>query len=311
MPFHENHVYSPAYKRSDIGELARICDHITFNSLSEYDRHIDSVLDGGNAKVGLRVNPEFSTQKSPIYDPCSPGSRLGITASELEAGLEKRGLDGLPQHVSGLHMHTLCEQGFDDLELTYEAFEKSFGKYLDGIEWLNLGGGHHITREGYDIEGLIDLIRRIRERYGIEVYLEPGEAVALNAGYLVSEVLDVIKNGMDILIIDASAACHMPDVLEMPYRPEIMGAGLPEGSEHAYRIGGPTCLASDVIGDYGFDEEMTAGKRIVFEDMAIYTMVKNNTFNGTPLPSIALLLENGDISPVREFGYEDFKGRLS
>ena len=213
--------------------------------------------------------------------------------------------------IDGLHFHTLCEQDADALKTTLDAVEEKFGKYLSRLSWLNMGGGHHITREGYDISLLRDCIRRMQEKYGLTVYLEPGEAVALNAGYLATEVMDVVENGgVRILILDASAACHMPDVLEMPYRPPLKDAGLPGEKKYTYRLSSCTCLAGDIIGDYSFDREIQAGDRLYFMDMAIYTMVKNNTFNGMPLPSIAVMDRDGECRVIREFGYADFKGRL-
>ncbi|MDY2628072.1 MAG: carboxynorspermidine decarboxylase [Lachnospiraceae bacterium] len=309
----ENHVFAPAYKDQDMQELVKICDHIIFNSFSQYERHRETILrynaensqkDGRRVQIGIRVNPEYSTQEGhAIYDPCAPGSRLGVTKENFP----KR----MPQEVSGLHFHTLCEQDADDLEATFQAFEEKFGPYLGQISWLNLGGGHHITRPGYQLDRLKKLIFYIRETYGLEVYLEPGEAIALNAGYLVTEVQDIVHNQMDILILDASAACHMPDVLEMPYRPPLQG-GFPAGEKpYTYRLSSMTCLAGDVIGDYSFRQEIHVGDRLVFEDMEIYSMVKNNTFNGIGLPAIALLKENGEIQMIREFGYQDFKRRLS
>lgn len=311
----ENHVFAPAYKEHDMQELVKICDHIIFNSFSQYEKHREMIAryNGEAARaadaarrvqIGIRVNPEYSTQEGhAIYDPCAPGSRLGVTRENFP--------EKLPEDVSGLHFHTLCEQDSDDLEATFRAFEQKFGPYLKQISWLNLGGGHHITRPGYDLDRLVKLISYIKETYGLEVYLEPGEAIALNAGYLVTEVQDIVHNQMDILILDASAACHMPDVLEMPYRPPLQG-GFPAGEKpYTYRLSSMTCLAGDVIGDYSFERQIHVGDRLVFEDMAIYSMVKNNTFNGIGLPAIALLKENGEIQMVREFGYEDFKGRLS
>ena len=254
--------------------------------------------------VGLRVNPEHSTQEGhAIYDPCAPGSRLGTTFANFDE-------DILPL-LDGLHFHTLCEQDSDALEETVEAVERSFGAYLPRMKWLNLGGGHHITRPDYDVERLLRVVRRLRERYGAEVYLEPGEAVVLNAGFFVTSVLETLENGMPIAIVDASAACHMPDVLEMPYRPPLRGSGNPGEKPFTCRLGGVTCLAGDVIGDYSFDEPLREGDRLVFEDMALYTMVKTNTFNGTPLPSIVWRDLAGKLWLVREFGYEDFKTRLS
>lgn len=298
----EVHVYSPAFKADDMAELVKICDHIVFNSPSQYRMHKDTVLlSGRHISCGLRVNPEYSESEHEIYDPCAPGSRLGTVAANLtEADLEG---------IEGLHFHCLCEQGEDVLERTLPHFEEKFGKFLSKLKWVNFGGGHHITKEGYDTKALIGLIKRFKSKYGVEVYLEPGEAVALNAGFLVCEVLDTLKNGMDIAIVDTSAACHMPDVLEMPYRPNIIGAGQPDEKKYTYRLGGPTCLAGDIIGDYSFDEPLKPGDRLVFCDMAIYTTVKNNTFNGMPLPSIYLSDEDG-IRLIKSFSYKNFKSRI-
>lgn len=297
----ENHVFAPAYKTEDMQELVKICDHIIFNSFAQYEKHKELCK---NVSVGIRVNPECSTQGDhAIYDPCAVGSRLGVTLAAFREDL----LDG----IDGLHFHTLCEQNSDDLVTTFKAFEEKFGKYLYDMKWLNMGGGHHITRPDYDVEALISLIKYIREKYDVEVYLEPGEAFALNAGYLVTEVMDIVHNGMDILILDASAACHMPDVLEMPYRPPLRG-GYPAGEKaYTYRLSSLTCLAGDVIGDYSFEKPVQIGDRLIFEDMAIYSMVKNNTFNGIPLPDIVLQEEDGSTKLVKRFGYNDFKERLS
>ncbi len=300
----ENHVFAPAYKDEDMRELVRICDHIIFNSMAQLRKH-GALCRSAGVSVGLRVNPEYSTQEAEhaIYDPCAFGSRLGVTLANFP--------DELPEGVEGLHMHTLCEQNADDLVATFKAFEEKFGKYFPKLRWLNLGGGHHITRADYDVQALIELVKYIRSRYKLEVYLEPGEAVALNAGYLVTEVLDIVHNGLDIAILDASAACHMPDVLEMPYRPPLRHAFSAREKAHTYRLSSMTCLAGDMIGDYSFEQELQVGDRLIFEDMAIYSMVKNNTFNGMPLPDIVLLHKDGTTELVRRFGYEDFKGRLS
>ena len=299
----ETHVFAPAFKREHMEELVEICDHIIFNSINQLEAHRS--LWEGKTSVGLRINPEFRTQEGhDIYDPCAPGSRLGITRANFPKEL--------PMGVEGLHFHTLCEQNSDDLVSTFKAFEEVFGSYLksEQIKWLNMGGGHHITREDYDREALIELVRYIRETYQVEVYLEPGEAIALNAGYLVTTVMDIVENGMQILILDASAACHMPDVLEMPYRPPLRG-GFDAGEKpFTYRLSSLTCLAGDRIGDYSFEEEKKVGDRLVFEDMAIYSMVKNNTFNGIPLPDIDVLTEDGEVKVLKNFGYEDFKERL-
>lgn len=304
----ENHVFAPAYKEADMKELVKICDHVIFNSFAQYEKHRETVLHqaaaGGRISMGIRVNPECSTQEGhAIYDPCAPGSRLGVTRAQFP--------EILPEDIEGLHFHTLCEQDADDLVKTFRVFEEKFGIYLKQIKWLNLGGGHHITREGYQLGLLEELIVYIREKYGLEVYLEPGEAVALQAGYLVTEVLDIVHNDIDILILDASAACHMPDVLEMPYRPPLRGGFPAKEKPFTYRLSSLTCLAGDVIGDYSFEQKISVGDRLIFEDMAIYSMVKNNTFNGIPLPAICLLREDGRVQVVKEFGYEDFKGRLS
>lgn len=300
----ENHVFSPAYKEDEFDEIVEICDHIIFNSVAQMNKY-KGVCQSKGKSFGLRINPECSTQKDhEIYDPCAPFSRLGVTADKLSEEI----LAG----VDGLHFHTLCEQNVDDLETTIEAVEKKFGKYLHNMKWLNMGGGHHITRDDYGVERLIELVKRIRETYGVEVYLEPGEAVALNAGTLETTVLDIVENaGREILILDASAACHMPDVLEMPYRPPLKDSGELDEKKYNYRLSSCTCLSGDVIGDYSFDRQIQVGDVLVFEDMAIYTMVKNNTFNGMPLPSIALRHEDGEVEVVKEFGYSDFKERLS
>ncbi|MCM3055924.1 carboxynorspermidine decarboxylase [Caldibacillus thermoamylovorans] len=299
----ENHVFSPAYRDDEMDEIVLICDHIIFNSFSQLEKFKYKVLKAGK-KVGLRINPECSTQDGhAIYDPCSPGSRLGVTVDQFRPEL----LEG----VSGLHFHTLCQQNADDLETTLHAVEENFGQWLPQMEWINFGGGHHITREDYDIPLLEKCIKRMQDTYGLEVYLEPGEAVALNAGYLVTTVLDTIKNGIDIAILDTSATCHMPDVLEMPYRPPLFESGEPGEKPYTYRLGGPTCLAGDIIGDYSFDQPLKPGDRLIFGDMAIYTMVKNTTFNGMPLPTIAIKKKDGDCEIIRQFGYEDFKMRLS
>lgn len=300
----ENHVFAPAYRDADMKELVKICDHVIFNSFSQYEKHRRIVAECNTVSIGIRVNPECSTQEGhAIYDPCAPGSRLGVTLADFPKEL--------PADIEGLHFHTLCEQNAEDLVTTFRAFEKKFAPYLKQIKWLNMGGGHHITRADYKLDVLKELICEIRNKYSLEVYLEPGEAIALNAGYLVTEVMDIVHNGMDILILDASAACHMPDVLEMPYRPPLKGGYQPGEKAHTYRLSSMTCLAGDVIGDYSFEREIQVGDRLVFEDMAIYSMVKNNTFNGMPLPSIAILKEDGSAEIVKEFGYEDFKGRLS
>lgn len=298
----ENHVFSAAYREEELDEIISYCGHIIFNSFAQLDKYRERVLAAGK-KIGLRINPECSTQEGhEIYDPCSPKSRLGIT----NRNFCRDDLHG----VTGLHFHTLCEQNSDDLEKTLDAVEEKFGDVLSGMEWINFGGGHHITRPDYDIQSLENCINRMQSKYGLEVYLEPGEAVALNAGYLVTEVLDIIENDMPIAILDTSAACHMPDVLEMPYRPPLKGSGESGEFAYTYRLGSQTCLAGDVIGEYSFVAPLNVGDKLVFGDMAIYSMVKNNTFNGMPLPSIVLLKKDGTTEILRKFGYDDFKNRL-
>lgn len=297
----ENHIFSPAYKDAEFDEIASICGHIVFNSFAQLQKYRARCK---GASIGLRINPECSTQAHGIYDPCAPGSRLGITASEFRPEL----LDG----VEGLHFHTLCEQDADDLAITLMAVEERFGKWLYQMKWLNFGGGHHITRQSYNIGLLEKCILRMQDEYGLQVYLEPGEAVALNAGYMTTEVLDIVENGgITSLILDSSAACHNPDVLEMPLRPLLDASGFPQEKPFTYRLSSCTCLAGDIFGDYSFDHQVEIGERLCFNNMAIYSMVKNNTFNGIGLPSIAVMKKNGDCEIIKSFGYEDFKNRLS
>lgn len=296
----ENHVFAPAYRDEDFAELQEICDHIVFNSFEQWEKHKKNA--NGKASFGLRVNPECSTGEHGIYDPCLPFSRFGVTRENFREDL----LDG----IEGLHFHTLCEQNADDLETTLRAFEDKFGEFVPQMKWINFGGGHHITRSDYDRELLVRLINSFKDKYDVEVYLEPGEAVALNAGYLVSSILEIIHNGMDIGILDVSAACHMPDVLEVPYTPKILGAGEKGEKKYTIRFGGNTCLAGDIIGDYSFDEQKKVGDKLIFMDMAIYSMVKNNTFNGIPLPAIGVLRQNGEVEIHKTFSYADFEGRL-
>lgn len=299
----ETHVYSPAYKDSEFNEIMKYSDHIVFNSFAQLRKFKDRVKAcPKKISVGIRINPEYSEIETDIYNPCFENSRLGTTLANFD--------ESMLDEIDGLHFHTMCEQNSDTLMRTIKVVDEKFGKYLSKLKWINFGGGHHITREDYDVETLIDAIMFIKNKYNIQVYLEPGEAVALNCGYLVSEVLETAENGMKLAILDTSAACHMPDVLEMPYRPNIIGSGKPNEKPFTYRLGGPTCLAGDVIGDYSFDKPLEAGDRLVFCDMAIYTMVKNNTFNGMPLPYIMLVRENGELEKVRKFGYSDFKSRL-
>ncbi|MEZ4508443.1 MAG: carboxynorspermidine decarboxylase [Eubacteriales bacterium] len=300
----ENHVFSPAFTDTEMAELVKICDHVVFNSFAQLERHLPVCRKAG-VSAGIRVNPACSTQEGhAIYDPCAPFSRLGVTRENFRPDL----LDG----VDGLHFHTLCEQDSADLVTTFEAFERAFGAFLPRMKWLNLGGGHHITRADYDVYALDELLYSIHAKYpNLTTYLEPGEAIALDAGWLDATVLDIVENGMPILILDASAACHMPDVLEMPYTPPLVDAGKPNEKTVTCRLAARTCLAGDVIGDYSFDRMPQIGERMTFGDMAIYSMVKTNTFNGTPLPAIALMHEDGDCELVKTFGYEDFKERLS
>ncbi len=301
----EVHLCAPAYKDDEFGRLLKYSSHIIFNSFSQW-QHFKPVISGSakTARCGLRINPEHSEVKTSIYDPCAVGSRLGIRSDQFK-GVD---LDG----ITGLHFHTLCELNSDALERTLEVVERKFGAVLRNMKWINFGGGHHITRPDYDIDKLCCLITDFQKKYDIEVYLEPGEAIALNTGVLVASVLDVVHNESDIAILDTSAATHMPDVLEMPYRPQIVGAGKSNEYAYTYRLGGSTCLAGDIIGEYSFPEPLKPGSRLIFKDMAHYTMVKNNTFNGVNLPSIAIYdSERDKLRVVREFGYEDYRNRLS
>lgn len=306
----EVHVYSPAFTEKDLAELTDFAHTIVFNSPGQLARGLDQRKPDG-PQIGLRVNPEHSEGATELYDPCAPGSRLGTTRAALDAAGSELLSDWL-EHLDGLHFHTLCEQDADALEHTAAAFEEKFGDLLPGLRWLNFGGGHHITRPGYDVKRLCRILRRFRERYNVDVYLEPGEAVALHCGVLVATVLDILESGgLRTAILDASATCHMPDVLEMPYRPNILGAGHPDEHPHNYRIGGPSCLAGDVIGDYSFEQALQPGQRLVLLDMAHYTMVKNTTFNGVPLPSICLHSAEAGLRTIRTFGYTDYAERLS
>lgn len=298
----EVHTFAPAYRDDEFEEILKYSDHIVFNSFSQWNKFKDRVKNyGKEIECGLRINPEYSEIETDIYNPCFENSRLGITIDNFK----NQDLDG----IDGLHFHTMCEQGSDTLERTLKVVEEKFGKYLYNMKWINFGGGHHITREGYDIETLINCINYIKNKYNIRVYIEPGEAVALNAGFLISTVLDIVKNNMDIAIMDTSAACHMPDVIEMPYRPNIIDSGNPNEYKYTYRLGGPTCLAGDIIGDYSFDKRLKVGDKLIFCDMAIYSMVKNNTFNGINLPDI-VLIKDGEKIVIKEFQYNDFKSRL-
>ncbi|MEI6704710.1 MAG: carboxynorspermidine decarboxylase [Deltaproteobacteria bacterium] len=301
----EVHSFASAFKESDVVELLLLSNHLVFNSFNQLERFRSLwEKETGWASIGLRVNPEHSEGHTEIYDPCAPKSRLGIPLAEFEG----RSLSG----VEGLHFHTLCEQLFEPLERTARVFEEKFGRFLQGMKWLNLGGGHHITREGYDIDGLVELVKYFKGKYGVEVYLEPGEAIAIGTGILVGEVLDIVNNGMDIAILDVSATCHMPDILEMPYRPGLFGAFDAYEKPHTCRLGGASCLAGDVIGDWSFEKPLQVGDRLAFEDMSHYTMVKTTTFNGIQHPHICTWEpETGELKVVRSFGYDDFKQRLS
>lgn len=300
----EVHIYAPAYIEKEFEQILNHCDHITFNSFRQWTRFKDKVKSiKPKISCGIRINPEYSEIETPIYNPCYQNSRLGVTL----ANFRPEELDG----IEGLHFHTLCEQNSDTLERTIQVVDQKFGKFIKTMKWLNLGGGHHITRPDYDLETLIRSISFLQDKYGVDIYLEPGEAVALNTGFLVATVLDIVDNGMQIAILDTSAACHMPDVLEMPYRPNIIDAGKPNEYPYTYRLGGLTCLAGDIVGDYSFRKPLNSGDRLVFCDMAHYTMVKNNTFNGVNLPSIALFTQEEGLKVIKQFGYEDFKTRLS
>ena len=307
MPGKEVHVVCAADRESEFDELLRYAGHIVFNSPRQLER-FGSLAKKAGKSIGLRINPECSTQEDhAIYDPCAPGSRLGATRAQWNAGMSPE----LMELLDGLHFHTLCEQDADALEHTLNAVEKRFGDVLPRMKWLNFGGGHHITKPGYDIPLLERCIRFAQEKWDLQVYLEPGEACALNAGYLAARVLDIVQNGgITVAVLDTSAACHMPDVLEMPYRPPLYGAGEPGELPCTVRLGGPTCLAGDVIGDYSFAAPLQEGDLLLFGDMAIYTMCKNNTFNGMPLPDITVLCTDRELQRLRTFSYADFKQRL-
>lgn len=302
----EVHVFSPAYLDSEFDEIVQVCDYIIFNSFAQLNKFKSRTKD---KQIGLRINPEYSEIENSLYDPCAPNSRFGVKLAEIRENHK------LLNEINGLHFHTMCEQNSDVLKRTLEIIDDEFGEYLalDNIKWLNFGGGHHITREDYDLQTLEDSINFIKDKYNLQVYLEPGEAIALKAGVLVASVLDFVEGGeLTCAILDTSAACHMPDVLEVPYMPEIinLSAGLSSEKKYNYRFGGNTCLAGDIIGDYSFDNALKVGDKIIFGDMAHYTTVKNNTFNGMKLPDILLLKQDGEIQMLKEFGYENFKGRL-
>ncbi len=307
MPSGEVHVFCAAYRDDEFDELLDYADHIVFNSINQLKKFGKKAKENGKS-IGIRINPECSTQEGhEIYDPCAKGSRLGVTRSIWDREMTPEVIEML----DGIHFHTLCEQNSDALEITLKAVEDKFGDILPSMKWINMGGGHHITKDDYDVAKLEELIVYARDKWGVEVYLEPGEAVALNAGYLLSRVLDIVENGDDkIAILDASAACHMPDVIEMPYTPPLMNAVAGNSKPFCYRLAGPTCLSGDIIGDYSFDSGLKTGDMLVFGDMAIYTTCKNNTFNGMPLPDIFRLGSDGSIEKMTGFDYGDFKGRL-
>ncbi|MBN1647378.1 MAG: carboxynorspermidine decarboxylase [Spirochaetales bacterium] len=300
----EVHSYSPAYSEQSLQACLELSDHVVFNTPGQLRRFAALRRHYPGVSCGLRINPDHSETETAIYDPSAPYSRLGSLRSEIEKGFLCE--------LDGIHVHNLCEKNADALVRTWQTVEKQFGDELGELKWINLGGGHHITRPDYDIELLTNLLVEIRDKYGVQLYLEPGEAVALNCGWLATTVLDTMHNAMDIAVLDTSASCHMPDVLEMPYRPDIYGAGTPGEKQHTYRLGGVSCLAGDVIGDYSFERQIKPGDVLLFGDMAHYSMVKTTTFNGIALPSIYLFNSvSGEARLVRQFTYEDFRGRLS
>lgn len=299
----EVHIYAAAYRLEEFNEIMKYSNHIVFNSFKQWKKYRNEVFKyPKKISCGLRINPEYAEVETELYNPCAPNSRMGITLENFKP----EELEG----IEGLHFHAMCEQNSDTLERLLKHVEEQFGRYMSKMKWINFGGGHHITREDYDIPKLIQCIKHIQETYDVQVYLEPGEAVALKTGYLVTTVLETMKNGMDLAILDTSATCHMPDVLEMPYRPPLLGSGKPYEKAYTYRLGSATCLSGDVIGDYSFDEPLEEGQKLIFGDMAIYTMVKNNTFNGINLPDIVLYREKTGFEVLKSFGYEDFKRRL-
>ncbi|WP_415250351.1 carboxynorspermidine decarboxylase [Sulfurimonas sp.] len=300
----EIHTYSPAFKEEDIRKIAKISDDIVFNTPSQLLKYKEIVKGiNPNIKISLRINPEVSSSQKDIYNPCGIYSRLGTTL----ANFDEEVLD----HIDGLNFHALCEQDVDALEEVLVTFEKNFSKYFKNLKYINFGGGHHITKKAYDVEKLIQIIKSFREKYNVDVYLEPGEAVGWETGYLLSTVLDVFQNGMNIAILDTSAEAHMPDTLAMPYRADVRGSGVAGEKKYTYKLGGNTCLAGDIMGDYSFDEPLNIGDKVVFEDQIHYTFVKNTTFNGIKLPSLAIIRKSGKVDIIKEFGYEDYKGRLS
>ena len=303
-PDAEVHTYSPAYKDEDIDEIAKISDHIVFNSpnqLFKFKERVKAI--NPNVELSLRINPEVSSSPKDIYNPCGIYSRLGTTLANFDEDVLK--------YVDGLNFHALCEQNVDALEEVLIAFEEKFSKYFKGLKYINFGGGHHITRKDYDVEKLISIIKEFKAKYGVEVYLEPGEAVGWQTGFLLSTVLDTFENGMNVAILDTSAEAHMPDTLAMPYRADVRGSGEAGEKPYTYRFGGNTCLAGDIMGDYSFDEPLQVGDKVIFEDQIHYTFVKNTTFNGIKLPSLAIYRKDGSLDVIKEFGYEDYRDRLS
>ncbi|PCJ59244.1 MAG: carboxynorspermidine decarboxylase [Planctomycetota bacterium] len=298
----EVHVYAPAYQEKEFAEYLELASHVTFNSFSQWKRFRNK-FNGHNVECGIRINPEFSEIEFPLYNPCYKNSRLGVTLAEFD----DENFDG----ISGLHFHTHCASNSNALQKTLKVVEEKFQSVLEKVTWVNFGGGHHITRDDYDLDLLIKLIVDFKAKYNVEVVMEPGEAVALNTGYIVTSVVDIIRNDMDIAMLDTSAAAHMPDVMEMPYRPKIIDGFEPLDKKYTYRLGGLTCLAGDVVGDYSFNSPLKIGDKLILLDMAHYSMVKNNTFNGVELPSICILRENGNVEVVKKFGYDDYKDRLS
>ena len=298
----EVHTYSPAFKDEEIDEIIELSNHLVFNSFNQLNQFKSKAI--GKTSIGLRINPEYSSVEVDLYNPCAINSRLGITKENFQ----EDNLEG----VEGLHFHALCEQNVDALEGALEAFEKNFSQYFSQLKWVNFGGGHHITRSDYDVEGLIKLLKEFKKRYPhLKVFLEPGEAVGWQTGYLVATVLDVIKNGMNLAILDTSAEAHMPDTLAMPYRAEIRNAGNVNEKKYTYRLGGNTCLAGDIIGDYSFDKPLEVGDKIILEDMIHYTMVKTTTFNGIKLPSVVIKVSDDCYEIVNNFGYNEYISRLS
>ena len=301
----EVHTFSAAYREKEIKAILKYSDSVIFNSFYQLEQYGKTAHKSG-VEIGLRVNPGHAEVTTDMYNPCSPYSRLGIVHSLFKQEFPKQ-----KSIVDGLHFHVMCQQNADVLERVLKSFEKLYGKYIKGLKWVNFGGGHHITRDDYDIELLIRLISDFKKKYGVQVYLEPGEASVYNAGVLISSVLDIVKNKAEIAIMDTSAETHMPDVLLMPYRPHIPGSGKKNEKKYRYRLAGPSCLAGDIIGDYSFDRPLKRGNKLIFTDMALYSIVKNTTFNGINLPDIAVIRDGGKIEVVRKFGYKDYRDRLS